>query len=146
MTTTQTRRAILAGIATAPAAALAAPALALSAPDPIFAAIENNRKADAEFIRLCSVEDELEERGIELVRAPDDSRTPEMVAVVEASIETRKSLAKTAPTTLAGLVAYIGYVRDWSPDDYLFADDDESRDFLDSLQRAVRGLSAGGVS
>ena len=38
-----TRRAVLAGIATAPA--LAAPALALSGPDPIFAAIEQHKVA-----------------------------------------------------------------------------------------------------
>jgi hypothetical protein len=42
------RRAVLAGIATAPA--LAAPALALSGPDPIFAAIERHRAAYAAHI------------------------------------------------------------------------------------------------
>jgi putative ABC transport system substrate-binding protein len=41
------RRAVLAGLATAPAAALASPALALSGPDPIFAAIEQHRTAQA---------------------------------------------------------------------------------------------------
>jgi hypothetical protein len=140
------RRAVLAGIATAPA--LAASALALSGPDPIFAAIENHRKCDADFIEQCNLEAAAEETGVKFAAASEeDRRTPEMIDAVDASIEARESLAKTAPTTLAGLVAYLDYVRDWSPDDeLLFADDREGMDFLESLQRAVRGLNAGAVS
>jgi hypothetical protein len=111
-------------------------------PDPIFAAIENNRKADAECIRLYEVEAELEESG----KPIGDHPTAEMVAAVDASIQTRELLAKTAPTTLAGLVVYLDYVRDWSNDEYLFADDREAMDFLESLQRTVHGLNAGAAS
>jgi hypothetical protein len=110
-------------------------------PDPIFAAIEANRKADVDFIRLCDLEGELEEKGIELVSAPDDHRTPEMAATVDASIKSRELLAKTAPTTLAGLVAYIDYVRDWSRTEFLFdGAPGESKDFLESLQRSVHNI------
>lgn len=142
------RRLVVASLAIIPAA-IAAPALALTGagPDPIFAAIKDNRRQDAELIRLCDSEDELEERGVELIpAAPDDRRTAEMVAVVDAGIKSRKSLARTAPTTLAGLMAYIDYVRDWSPDEFLFDGSSESRDFLESLHRAVHGLSKGAVS
>jgi hypothetical protein len=116
-------------------------------PDPIFAAIENNRKVDAEFIRLCDAEDALEESGIELLPGPDGHRTAEMAAVCDTSIKSRKSLARTAPTTLAGLAAYIDYPRHWSADDeFLFDGNEESADFLESLHRALCGLNAGDVS
>ena len=49
MTTTTSRRAILAGVAALPA--LATPALSASTTDPIFAAIERHRETDAEFDR-----------------------------------------------------------------------------------------------
>jgi hypothetical protein len=124
-----TRRAVLlAGIATAPA--LASPALTLTGPDPIFAAIETNRKAEANSLRLAKLEDGFQP---ELEVAID--------AAVDAAIDTRRSLAATVPTTPAGLCAYLDYLRSWSPDDFLFDGSSESRDFLESLHRAVHGMS-----
>ncbi len=74
------RRAVLAGAASA---AVTAPAIAASAePDPIFAAIEAYKFNLAAFLARCHYEDELAEKGIKLAAAPDDYRTPEMVAPV----------------------------------------------------------------
>jgi hypothetical protein len=94
------------------------------AADPIFAAIEKYRAAD---------------------KAP-----PETTAAVNALIAARAELAKTAPTTLAGILAYLDYVLSESDkiDDFLFVTggmdpnkDDEARNFLRSLSRAVRQIS-----
>jgi hypothetical protein len=67
------------GRASPPLRALAAPALALSGagPDPIFAAIENHRKSDAESLRLADLEDDL----------PPSKRTPELVAALDAAVD-----------------------------------------------------------
>jgi hypothetical protein len=99
--------------------AAALPALAVPAaagtfahePDPIFAAIEKYRALDAAFIARCYYEDDLAASGHKLPPAPGEySRTPEMVALVNASIAARAELAKTAPTTFAGMDAYLDYV------------------------------------
>jgi hypothetical protein len=42
------------------------------------------------------------------------TRTPEMVRLVEASIAARVALAETAPTTKAGLVSVLRFVREQS--------------------------------
>ena len=113
-------------------------------PDPIYATIEMDRKANAEFIRLCDSEDALEEAGIELVTAPDDHRTPEMVAVVNAGISARRSLAKVVPTTPAGLAAYLDYLLKESfglGGDFYFDGKHETLEFLKSLHRAVHGMT-----
>jgi hypothetical protein len=140
-TTSPSRRAVLAGIAATPA--LAAPALVLSGPDPIFAAIENHRKLDADFLTLARSEDRLLESGIKLLPAPGDHRTPEMVAAVDASVNARQSLANTVPTTAAGLAAYLDYLLTESVvlGDFFFDGDDEALDFLESLHSAVRGMN-----
>ena len=114
-----------------------------AAPDPIFAAIEIDRKLNAEFMRLSNSEDALRESGIEPVPAQGDHRTPEMVAVVDANIESRLSLAKTVPPTPAGLCAYLDYLLNSSVGTFFFDGDDESMGFLESLHHAVhrmRGL------
>jgi hypothetical protein len=87
MSKSHSRRAVLAGIATAPA--LAAPALALSGPDPIFAAIERHK---ATYVALG-----LSEEG-----AVD--------AAVDAETDASRKMAATVPTTLAGLLALLRYV------------------------------------
>jgi hypothetical protein len=112
--------------------------------DPIYAAIETDRKLNAEFIRLCDAEDALEESGIELVPAPDDSCTPEMVAAVDAAVNARRSLAKTVPTTPAGLAAYLDYLLTGTfalDGEFYFDGKDETGDFLQSIHRAVHGMS-----
>jgi hypothetical protein len=114
-------------------------------PDPIFAAIEKERALDAAFIARCYYEDALAGSGCKLSPAPDDSRTPEMVAAVTASRAARAELAKTVPTTLAGMVAYLDYVVSESDklDDLFFEGEDdegnnEARDFVRSLARGAR--------
>jgi hypothetical protein len=90
------------------AAVPAIPALASTEADPIFAALEKYRASSAAFFARCSYENRLEESGDEygeLLSAPGDYRTPEMVALVTADIADREALARTAPTTHAGLVA-----------------------------------------
>jgi hypothetical protein len=89
MSKTTTRRAVLAGIATAPA--LAAPALALSGagPDPIFAAIERHKAC---YVALGLSEEEA------------------VGAAVQAETDASRKMAATVPTTLAGLLALLRYV------------------------------------
>jgi hypothetical protein len=123
------RRAILAG-----AIAATVPVPVLASADPIYAAIEADREAFAAFIARCEFEDDLAEKGIKLKPGANDYRTPEMIAVVNASIATRVSLANTAPTTTAGLAAYLDYVLAMSPDEFHF-EDDEAIDFVRSLAR-----------
>jgi hypothetical protein len=95
MSQTHSRRAVLAGIAAAPA--LAAPALALSGtgPDPIFALIEQYRVAYAHRDQAIASGDDGE---IEV--ASDASKALEI------------ALARTRPTTLAGILAIMRYERE----------------------------------
>jgi hypothetical protein len=79
-------------------------------PDPIFAAIEKERALREAFHARCRYEDDLADSGVKLESAPDDHRTPEMVAAVDVSVYGRGELAETAPTTLAGMIAYLDYV------------------------------------
>jgi hypothetical protein len=81
MSTTKevTRRAILSGAAALPAVAML-PTMAAAAttePDPIFEAIKRHWKAFADFISLCRAEDALKEKGVKLLPAPGECRTPE---------------------------------------------------------------------
>jgi hypothetical protein len=93
-TKTTTRRAVLAGLATAPA--LAGPALALSSaapPDPIFAAIEHHK--------ACYVA---------LALLPDGAGGCELSEAVGDETDAARKMAATVPTTLAGLLALLRYV------------------------------------
>jgi hypothetical protein len=135
------RRHLVTTAAALPALAVPAAAETLNhEPDPIFAAIEKYRALDAAFIARCHYEDELPP-------APGTSQTPEMVAAVNAGRAARAELANTAPTTLAGMVAYLDYVVSESDklDELLFegTDDDgndEARDFVRSLARGARQM------
>jgi hypothetical protein len=104
------RRAVLAGIAAAPA--LAAPALALSGPDPIFAAIERHKAAfrvsqETGRIRSSTIDNERAagydpvqcKAAIEASGAADDA--------VDAAAD---ALITIRPTTMAGVLALIRYV------------------------------------
>ena len=100
---------------------------------------------NAEFIARCYHEGALKKNGQKLTPAPGDHRTPEMVALVTASIRAREKLARTAPTTLAGIVVYLNYVLSESDnlEELLFeGEDDEGkddfRDFVRSLARGAR--------
>jgi hypothetical protein len=133
----------VAGAAVLPAIAIPAVAQYVLAHDPVFAAIEAYRTADAAFIARAMFEDDLAERGIELDPAADDYRTPEMVRVVKAAVAARTALAETAPTTLADLTAVFRFVREQSKDEFLFDGDEESTCFVATIERAVLGLRIG---
>jgi hypothetical protein len=64
-----------------------------------------------------------------------------MVEIVNASIAARASLANTAPTTPAGLAAYLDYVVAVPIEELLFDGDDETQDFVRSLAPAAHGMS-----
>jgi hypothetical protein len=89
-----------------------------------------------------------------LDKAPDDHRTPEMVAAVKEAIAARIALANTVPTTPEGLAALTTFVRERSvecSEFYFAADDpDEQLLFVASLDAAARGMAGlkpwGGVA
>lgn len=99
--------------------------------DPIFAAIERYQRREEDFLERCAFENV-------------DYRTPEMVAVVDASIAAREALAATIPTTLAGISAYLDYVLANSQDQLLFEESEwkesEGLDFLRSIAAALRHI------
>ena len=136
MKRTTSRRAVLAGAAALPA--LAMPTIATATGDPIFAAIERYEQSHQAFISRCDYEDARGRAGQPCEPAADDHRTPEMIAIVDESIEARMALANAAPTTLGGLVAYLKYVLSRSEDELLFDGDDEIQDFVKSLLRAAQ--------
>jgi hypothetical protein len=144
MSKNMNRRAMLAGAAAVPAIAIA-PSVALAGePDPVFAAIGNYQRADAAFIARAMLEDELAEAGIRLANASGEHQTAEMVVVVNASKAARAALARTVPTTPAGLIAVTQFVREQSCDIYLFDDeigDNECRAFVASIETAVRVMA-----
>jgi hypothetical protein len=132
------RRALVTGAAGLPV--LAAPALASSEPDPIFAAIEKYRRLDAAFLARNDLEDDLAEAGQELAPASGDHRTPEMVAAVNAAIDSRVQLARTPPTTPEGLAAYLEFVALKSDElgGFFFDSKYEKMTFIRSIAHASR--------
>jgi hypothetical protein len=143
------RRSIVSSVAALPALVVPAAAVAASTdPDPIYAAIEKERALEAAFVARCYQEDDLVDASVELEpAAPDDDRTPEMVAVVDAGVNARLELAKTAPTTLAGIIAYLDYLlaeseRPSGADAVFFFDgDEETLMFVRSLARSARYIA-----
>jgi hypothetical protein len=103
MSKSHSRRAILAGIATAPA--LAAPAMALSGPDPIYAAIEAHRQADAKHGAAC--------RALAAAHESEEQRlNEEEGAACHISAEAGRDLLLTVPATVAGALAALNYVEE----------------------------------
>jgi len=129
--------AIAASTALAPAAATL-----VREGDPIFAAIENYRASSVEFIARCHYEDLAEPRHWPGA-VPGDHRTPEMIALVTATMAPRAELANTALTTPGGLVADLDYVLSESNElgELLFDGDDETRKFVRSLARAAKQIA-----
>jgi hypothetical protein len=122
-------------------------------PDPIFVAIEKERALGAAFTTRYRHEHDLAAAGVELERAaPDDSRTPEMVAFVDASVNARWELAETAPTTLAGMIAYLDYLLVESeklsgPETVFFFDgNEETLMFVRSLAQSAKKWRAAWVT
>jgi hypothetical protein len=79
--------------------------------------------------------------------SPDDSRTPQLVALVDAGVNARVELAETAPTTLAGMSAYLDHLLAESeklsgPEAVFFFDDNEETiAFVRSLAHSARCLA-----
>jgi hypothetical protein len=97
----------------------------------------------AHTIHRCRYENCLEEYG-ELLPAPGDYRTPEMVALVTADIANREALASTAPTTHAGLVAFLDFAVSESVElsgDLPFDGADEMNVFIQSLHRGAAQIA-----
>jgi hypothetical protein len=128
---TLTRRALVASTAALPAAAalsLPAVAQAAAAPDPIFAAIEAHRKAEAEFGervgRKCALEKVVPadqrksngDHGVQTIVGTDD---PRWIAAVreedegsDLAQEAALAFMSTEPTTVAGVYALLAYFAD----------------------------------
>jgi hypothetical protein len=114
------RRSIVASAAALPALAVPAVALASVEPDPIYAAIEEYNRAKVP----------VEREGA--------SR-----AEVNAAVAAREQLAKTEPTTKAGLIAFLDLAvaeqeRLQIP---VFDGEYETMCFIESLARSVRALA-----
>lgn len=107
MTTTTTRRAMLAGAAALPALASspAHPDIWAPRPDPIFAAIERHRAAMAECHDAVAVSSALRDDAPE--HAAAQAITDRASAALDAAGE---DLGAIEPTTTAGLLAVLGYV------------------------------------
>jgi hypothetical protein len=92
------RRHLVTTAAALPALAVPAGAYTLAhEPDPSFAAIEKYRASNVAYNARSDYENDLAESGHKLPPAPDDWRTPELVAVVTAVRAARAGLARTAP-------------------------------------------------
>jgi len=151
-----TRRAILAGAAAAPIAAIPGTASAssvLPAIDPIFAAIESHRRAFAEYGRV-------------LRETPEDRNVLAEAAVAKAcdgADDAARALLDVPPSTTAGAAALLRYVAEFEekyfdcmPDRVFSEEDGEESDGIDwhhALQRhvadaldAMRPLGGGSVS
>ncbi|ULO22987.1 hypothetical protein [Methylocystis sp. SB2] len=110
--TVTTRRAVVAGLAAAPVAAL--PAIASEIPadsDPIFAALERHKAAERAFIRTCDLTDDVraEQEG-RIVTEADEAAWDSAREVEEAALQT---LVDTAPTSKAGARAAIEWLADY---------------------------------
>jgi hypothetical protein len=143
------RRSVVASAAALPV--MAAPAIATSVNDPIFTTIEAYQRTETAFVARAFFEDQLPDPDREaLVPVPDDGRTPEMVAAVDAAVAARVHLADTAPTTIAGLAAFLTFVNDESErlGEPLFESegfgekyrDSEMATFLRSIARSAQAL------
>lgn len=101
--------------------------------DPIFAAIERAKTADAASLALYE-------------REPVDGDTPEYKAKEEENVgecwAARAALARTVATTPAGLVALTSFIHAQSVDlrEFYFDDNDPLEDFAASLDASVRGV------
>ena len=104
MTTCKTtRRAVLAGAAALPALAII-PATALPAiggTDPIFAAIERHRQAEAAYLAACNEHVE---------RAKEQAREERVIKLCHRSSNALGELVAMTPTTVAGCAAVLRYL------------------------------------
>jgi len=102
MTTTTTRRAILAGAAMLPALAIIpATAVVAGGVDPIFAAIERHRQIEAAYVAACN-------EHVEKAREP--AREDRVVKLCHRSSNALGELVAMTPTTVAGCAAVLRYL------------------------------------
>jgi hypothetical protein len=139
-TKTPSRRAVLSGAAGAALATTTAPAVAaagiLAEPDPIFAAIEAHRAAEAAFTATVDDEAETEEH---------DPRRPAVVIAYDRASDNADAAAwaliENPPTTIAGAAALLRYA------DKLFsAPDGWESELHESLAAVLAKIAASGVS
>jgi hypothetical protein len=107
----------------------------MNTPDPVFAAIAASKTTHAAFMARCYFEDD-PENGIKQLA----THTPEMVRLVDAAIAARVEVAETIPTTKAGLVSVLRFVREQSEHEFFFDGVEESTRFVTSLEQAVLRL------
>jgi hypothetical protein len=142
MTTTTTRRAILAGAATLPALATSALAAigSQSSPiaDPIFAAIEAHRLAYAERSRCLKIADVIPQED-----APPGAKAA-ADAAGDAEYEAMIDLLNIRPATTAGLAALLQYAVDHGAEEWMdvYIEDGSSQSFMGCLvQHAAETLA-----
>jgi hypothetical protein len=124
--TSKSRRAVLAGMASAAALPIAAavPTIAEATTDPIFAAIDAFRRADAEYMAHEGPEDIPDELG-------------------DRQWDAYKAVLRTRPTTPAGLVALTSFARERS--EWLIANssvrsDEDERAVFAAIDDAAKAL------
>ena len=126
--TSTSRRAVVAGIATASAAsvtAIAAPVNINPATDPIFAAIERHRGAAAVYA----------------ASDPDTDPEGDALALIEDE-DAREVLLTTRPTTLAGCAAVLRYVASYDADhDISLFDLADGATFMRRIADAIEALA-----
>jgi hypothetical protein len=140
MSKDHSRRAVLAGIATAPA--LAAPALALTSagPDPIFAAIENHKGLNAAFSRALLLKDTFEgEHGFSDTSPQHDDLVRREDETCDAEREACDEMLATVPTTFAGVLALLRYVEQERGE---FLDETAFKELLSTTVSALATLGA----
>ena len=137
------RRSLVTSAAALPALAVPTIVLASVDPDPIYAAIEKHRAADAAFLARCHYEEDPANRPPEIHQTPADiHQTPEMAAAVSATRAARFELANASATSLAGLVSYLECIVSESNklDEFLF-EEEEVLAFAQSLLRSTRRIA-----
>jgi hypothetical protein len=101
--------------------------------DPIFAAIDSCRQADAAFVTASH---RFDETGTEEA----DTAAKKAVAAFAAA---RLTLARTVPTTPAGLAAIMGFVSSQTVEyGRIYFDDDELAAFIFSVASAAQALAS----
>ena len=102
MTTTTTRRTLIAGAAMLPALAIIpATADAAAGIDPIFAALEHHRQIEAAYVAACNEHVE---------QARESAREDRVVKLCHRSSNALGELVAMTPTTLAGCAALLRYL------------------------------------
>jgi hypothetical protein len=139
------RRNMLAGLAAVPAVLLAAVPTMAAAPDPIFALIEAKRAADIAHLAALDVLNKAERRygvGSDEEQAAYDDSEP----ACHAAFDTAWSLASTPPTTLAGVLAVLKFVRETDDEGNWPEDMGLDDQLLESMLQAIETIMQRGQS